>query len=332
VTTAEILAGFSKLSALVVGDICLDRWCRYDPAASEPSRETGIPRIGVVESVVTPGGGGTVANNLTSLRPRQVSVLGVRGDDGFGFELERALGERRISADLMVKIRNWQTFTYTKVLNSLTGKEDQPRLDFISMRPLPEETERQIINNLRSAFAAFDVVLVADQAETDAGGVVTPAVRECLIELAAKYPAKVVLADSRKRVHLFRNVTVKPNRDEAEAACRTLFGAVDFARLRAHLHAKIIMVTHGPKGALVITEGQETWAKAWPVEKPVDICGAGDSFAAGTALALAVTRDPVVSAGFGNLVASITVMKKGTGTASPEEVLAAEARRSAIAR
>jgi sugar/nucleoside kinase (ribokinase family) len=59
----------------------------------------------------------------------------------------------------------------------------------------------------------------------------------------------------------------------------------------------------------------------------VDICGAGDSFAAGTALALGVTRDPVVSAGFGNLVASITVMKKGTGTASPEEVLAAEARR-----
>ncbi len=27
---------------------------------------------------------------------------------------------------------------------------------------------------------------------------------------------------------------------------------------------------------------------------------------------------------FGNLVASITIMKKGTGTASPEEVLAAD--------
>ena len=32
-TTAEILAEFPKLSALVVGDICLDRWCTYDPAA-----------------------------------------------------------------------------------------------------------------------------------------------------------------------------------------------------------------------------------------------------------------------------------------------------------
>jgi len=57
------------------------------------------------------------------------------------------------------------------------------------------------------------------------------------------------------------------------------------------------------------------------VEKPVDICGAGDSFSAGAALALAVTGSPVEAARFGNLVASITIMKKGTGAASLAEVL-----------
>jgi bifunctional ADP-heptose synthase (sugar kinase/adenylyltransferase) len=36
-----------------------------------------------------------------------------------------------------------------------------------------------------------------------------------------------------------------------------------------------------------------------------------------------VTQSGVEAALFGNLVASITIMKKGTGTASPEEVLAA---------
>jgi sugar/nucleoside kinase (ribokinase family) len=59
------------------------------------------------------------------------------------------------------------------------------------------------------------------------------------------------------------------------------------------------------------------------VEHPVDICGAGDSFSAGAALAYAVTRSPVEAARIGNLVASVTIMKRGTGTASPEEVLAA---------
>jgi rfaE bifunctional protein kinase chain/domain len=327
-TTSEILSGLTKFSALVVGDICLDRWCTYDPATSEPSRETGIPRIGIVATEVTPGGGGTVANNLASLKPKAVAVVGVRGDDGFGFELERALAERGITADLMVKIPNWHTFTYTKVINSQTGEEDKARLDFISTRQFSESVEKQLISNLRSAVPKFDAILVADQAETASGGVVTPAVRECLIELAAKYPEKVFLVDSRKRVHEFRHVTVKPNHDEAAEACIRLFGTVNYAKLREHLKAETLIVTHGPKGALVIEKDKEAWSKAWPVEKPVDICGAGDSFSAGTALAMAVTRDPLASAGFGNLVASITVRKKGTGTASPEEVLAAESRGS----
>ena len=60
----------------------------------------------------------------------------------------------------------------------------------------------------------------------------------------------------------------------------------------------------------------------------MDICGAGDSFSAGAALALRVTGSPAEAARFGNLVASITIMKKGTGTASPEEVLAAACPRN----
>jgi len=250
-----------------------------------------------------------------------VAALGIRGDDGFGFELVRALNRRGISGSLLVEIPSWHTFTYTKLLNIETGIEDQPRVDFISTQPLPLEAQKRIVDNLVSAVTDFDVILVADQAETAAGGVVTPGVRDTIIELAGRHAGKVFLVDSRKRVHLFRKVMVKPNRAEAEAACQQLFGHVDFRRLREQLRARAVMVTHGRQGALVVEEGKETWAKPRPVENPVDICGAGDSFAAGTALAMAVTGDPVAAASFGNLVASITVMKKGTGTASPEEVL-----------
>src|SRR5262249_27773060 len=75
-TIREILDHLPKLSALVVGDICLDRWCTYDPAEAEPSRETGIPRIGVLATTVTAGAGGTVANNLAALGVGRVAVLG----------------------------------------------------------------------------------------------------------------------------------------------------------------------------------------------------------------------------------------------------------------
>jgi len=84
-----------------------------------------------------------------------------------------------------------------------------------------------------------------------------------------------------------------------------------------------MIVTDGPNGALVVEPQQETFCQTKPIPKPVDICGAGDSFSAGTAMALKVTGSPLEAVRFGNLVASITIMKKGTGTASPAEVLEA---------
>lgn len=325
-TTREILDGIQSLRALVVGDICLDRWCTYDPNASEASRETGIPRLAVVETEITAGGGGNVANNLAALGAGKIAALGVRGDDGFALELDGVLRERRISTDLMVGLERWQTFTYTKLINAQSGVEDQPRVDFISTRPLPREAETRVMDNLVSAMEEFEVVVVADQAETSRGGVVTPAVRDAILGLALKYPNKVFLVDSRKRIGFFRGVMIKPNRDEAEAASQELLGRIDFGGLRAHLGAKAMLMTDGAQGAFVLEEGRETWARARAVEKPVDICGAGDSFAAGAALAMAVTGDPVEAAHFGNLVASVTIMKRRTGSASPEEILAAAAR------
>jgi rfaE bifunctional protein kinase chain/domain len=322
-TPAAILAGFPKLSALVVGDICLDRWCTYDPAAADPSRETGIPRIGVIRTEVTAGAGGTVANNLIALGAGSVSVLGVVGNDGFGHELVKALERHGISSGTLIQALEMQTFTYTKLINSKTGVEDLPRVDFINTRPLDPKVEQQVLDALPAAVHESDVILVSDQAETSAGGVVTPAVRNLLSELALSYPGKLFLADSRARIGLFRNVIIKPNREEAESVCLQQFGRVDYQVLREYCQARFMIVTDGANGALVVEPEHETFCKTKPISNPVDICGAGDSFSAGMALALAITGSAVEAAHFGNLVASVTIMKKGTGTASPAEVLEA---------
>lgn len=316
----RILAAFPGKSALVVGDVCLDRWCSYDPAEAEPSRETGIPRIGVISTEVTPGAAGTVANNLAALGVGRVAVLGAIGEDGFGFELSEALRVRGISSEFCVRTNRIQTFTYTKVINRETGVEDFPRLDFINTKPLPPEVERRIVDTVQSAVEGFDVIFIADQAETSAGGVVTAVVRDVLCDLAAVYPEKIFLADSRARIQHFRRVVIKPNQQEAEAASRALFGQVDYPAFFRYTDSKLLMVTHGGEGVLVVDPEGEHWIKTRPEPSPVDICGAGDSFSAGAAMTLAVTGSGEEAARFGNMVASITIMKKGTGTASPDEV------------
>lgn len=315
--TASVLAGFPKLRVLVVGDVCLDRWCRYDPGQRDPSRETGIPRVAVIETEVSPGAAGTIANNLTALGAGRVAVLGVAGDDGHGHELVQALEDRLISSEFLIRSPLVATFTYTKLINAATGVEDLPRVDFINGRPLPEPLESQVLAALQNIAGGFDVILVSDQAETAAGGVITPRIREALCGLP-----QPVWVDSRARSEHFRNVILKPNREECNAASLRALGRIDDRALRDFTKAKLLVITHGPEGALVIDGTGETWVRTLAIEHPVDICGAGDSFAAGAAMALAVTGSPLDAARFGNLVASITIMKKGTGTASPEEVWA----------
>src|SRR5262249_27421236 len=150
----------------VVGDVCLDRWCRYDPSLAEPSRETGIPRIAVVSTEVTPGAAGTVAANLAALGSGRVDVLGLVGDDGFGYELERALAVRGISTGLLVRAPGVPTFTYTKLINSATGEEDYARVDFVCTAALRQTIESELIVRVERAAVNCDVILVSDQAET----------------------------------------------------------------------------------------------------------------------------------------------------------------------
>ena len=262
----------------------------------------------------TPGAAGTVANNLAALGCGCVAVLGIAGEDGFAWELDAALRARRIDTTWLLRSPDLATFTYTKLINGVTGAEDLPRVDFINTQPLPGDLDLKLVNTLRNIADGFDVILVSDQAETG-GGVVTPGVRDALGDLK-----KLVWADSRKRCEMFRNVILKPNREEADAACIRICGQVNYAALRSHTRAKLLVITDGPQGAQVVDDAGETWVPARPNENPVDICGAGDSFSAGAALALAVTGSAIEAARFGNLVASVTIMKKGTGTASPAEL------------
>jgi bifunctional ADP-heptose synthase (sugar kinase/adenylyltransferase) len=321
VNWASILERFGGSRVLVVGDICLDRWCRYDPSEADRSRETGIARVAVVATEVSPAAGGTAACSAASLGAGKVAVIGAIGQDGFGLELERSLAERHIDYHLLVASRRIQTFTYTRLINDITGAEDKPRVDSINTRSLPDEVEDQLIANFHSAYQSFDIILISDQAESEHAGVISPAFREVLSDVAQRNPEKIVIADSRNHIELFRNAIAKPSRQEADRACLKLFGGADYARLRQTIGTKPLLVSDGIEGVSIVTEKGIQHIQADAPGDLVSTGGANDSFAAGFALALQATGDLETAARLGVLVSRVTIMKKGTGTASPAEVL-----------
>ena len=321
-TCAEVLARARGASVLVIGDICLDRWCRYDPALAEASRETGIPRVAVTSIAVTPGAGGTVAANLAALGAGRVDVLGVVGRDGHASELHRALAAKGIESGLLIETREVRTFTYTKLINDTTGIEDLPRVDFVNSSPLSARVEQRLVDRFIDVRAEYDAVVVADQAETDQGGVVTPRLREAICERARGSARQVFVADSRRRVHRFRHVIATPNESEAASACMEAFGEVDYGRLHRAIGGPALVVSAGSSGAWLVDDSGTRLVEARAAGEPIDTCGAGDSLSAGLSLALVAGAEPGIALGFGIIVAGVTVTKPGTGTASPAEVLA----------
>ncbi len=191
--------------------------------------------------------------------------------------------------------------------------------------------EQEVIEYLREFAASFDIIFVSDQADTRRGGVVTPAVRALLEEIAQADPEKIIWVDSRLRVERFRNMILKPNEREASAASIGLFGDVDYQRLRDSRQFEADVRDQSRRGG----GGGGGWRRDG---------GSGVSSTAirwmsrAPAIASRPARrwlwpspdPPLDAARFGNLVASITVKKRGTGVASPEEVLAAGGRMSTL--
>src|SRR3954471_13249139 len=114
---------YSKLRVGVVGDFCLDRYLEIDPGRQEVSIETGLPVHNVVNVRSQPGGAGTILNNLVALGIGDIYPVGFSGEDGEGFELRRALRERRgVHLDHFLMTPERRTFTYCKPIVLTPGK------------------------------------------------------------------------------------------------------------------------------------------------------------------------------------------------------------------
>jgi bifunctional ADP-heptose synthase (sugar kinase/adenylyltransferase) len=292
----------------LIGDLFLDRYLDIDPARDEPSVETGLTAYQVTGVRSYPGALGTVMNNLVALGVGRIVPIAAIGDDGEGYELRQALGAMPgVTQRGVLATPGRRTPTYTK---PMYGTQELNRLDIKNRTPTPPAVEDAILQLLDEAWPQLDALIVLDQVSEADCGVVTSRVRERLAELGAKDPVKFVLADSRERIGLFRNVCIKPNERELASGLAGETG-------------RTVFFTRGAQGIeLKRPDGRPmVLVPAYPVPGPVDICGAGDSCSAGITSAMVSGVTDEEAAAFGNLVASITVQQIGvTGTASPEQV------------
>jgi bifunctional ADP-heptose synthase (sugar kinase/adenylyltransferase) len=330
----HVLAAVPGKAVGLLGDLFLDRYFDIDPALDEPSVETGKTAYQVTRVRSYPGALGTVVNNLAALGVGHIYPVAIIGDDGEGYELRQALAKLpAVDPGGLVVAADRRTPTYAK---PMYGGEELNRLDTKNRTPTPAGLEDRVLALFEAAWAKVDAWIVLDQVSEADCGVVTARVRDRIARVANGDPGRFVLADSRERIGLFRNVCAKPNEAECLAAVWIVppkkFTRDDRAFAPLDLARQIkgpVFLTRGAAGITFAPRpSSDGYAEsreipAYPVAGPIDVCGAGDSTSAGITCATVCGATPEQAAAFGNLVASITIRQVGTtGTATPDMVRA----------
>ena len=313
-----ILDSFCGRKVLIAGDLVADQF--LEGTISRVSREAPVFIMRHDSTETRPGGAANAAANIASLGGTPI-VVGLTGADANGELLRTSLGKRNVNCDRVLHVEGVHTTTKVRVLagQQYAARQQVIRIDYESDLPEPSDVESKLITSLKDAAAAAEAIVISDYGY----GAVSPGLFETAKRIAKDRGIPLV-ADSRFRLEAFAGAsTATPNQDEVEHILGPGFTDADCESLRRRLELEALLVTRGNKGMLLVEENRDPLAiEAVGSTTPVDVTGAGDTVIAAYALGLAAGLSYADAASIANHAGGIVVMKRGTATATPEELLA----------
>jgi rfaE bifunctional protein kinase chain/domain len=322
----NIINQLQKVKIGVIGDFCLDAYWFIDKSKSEISVETGKKTLTVRQQKYSLGGAGNVANNLAAIGVKEINAFGVIGADPFGANMVSLMQNIGIkTTNILIQEEQWSTHVYTK---PYIEDEEQSRIDFGNFNVLSEETTDLLISNISNEIDGLDTIIINQQVLS---GIHTPDFRRKLLDVIRLRPDKIFIADSRNYCDEYNGAYRKMNDREVALLCHLKKDTSDVvlyteiresAKTLFKRYKKPLFVTRGERGSLAIDESGIIEIPGLLILSRIDTVGAGDSYLAGVASALAAGYGIEIAAEIGTFVAGVTVQKLfQTGTASPEEIL-----------
>lgn len=315
-TTA--IEAFRGKKVLIAGDLVADQFLHGTIA--RVSREAPVFILDHDVTHTVPGGAANAALNVASLGGEPI-LIGVVGDDANGELLKSALETAGVSCSSVFSHAGFHTTTKVRVLagQHYAPRQQVIRIDYGRHEELPEELTVRLCALLEGASAEADAIVVSDYNYGVASG--------RLFE-TAKFSAErlgiPLVIDSRFRLGDYPGATsATPNQDEVEQILGKNFTYEDCEMLRDKLGQKALLMTRGNKGMVLFETGRPPFEiEAVGPTEPVDVTGAGDTVIAAYTLGLAGGLLFRAAAAVANHAGGIVVMKKGTASASAEELAA----------
>jgi len=304
---------------LVIGDAMLDTY--LEGTADRLCSEGPVPVVSKTAEYRIPGGAANTAANVRAL-DADVIFLGLVGSDLAGELLRTALRQRGISDQWLVEDNNAQTLHKLRIIADgqyVVRFDEGPTTS-------TAESQQRLVDTLEEVYAQCDLVVISDYRY----GVLSDTLITRLYRLHEAQP-KVLLLDSKAlhRFSMLKASVVTPNLLEArmftESAEEEMFNLTTIEQIAhkmlARLHAQHVAITLGAHGVFLLNREQHGMhIPAHPVAQANDV-GAGDSFAAAMALALAAGGTIEEAARIGIDAASIAVTRQRTAVVQYQELL-----------
>ena len=302
---------------VIAGDLVADQF--LSGSISRVSREAPVFILKHEQTETRPGGAANAAANVASLGGVPL-LVGVTGDDENGRRLRESLQNAGVSCDSVLSNIAGTTTTKVRVLagQSYSVKQQVIRIDYENETEFANDIKARLVENMRTAASNADAIVVSDYGY----GVVGHELFDEARVLAGKYSIPLIV-DSRFRLSEFGGATsATPNQEEVEQLLGSGFTDPDCEGLREELGLNSMLITCGNKGMIVLDSGKNLRRfSAIGSTEPVDVTGAGDTVIAAYSLGLASGLDACDAAIIANHAGGIVVMKKGTATASADELI-----------
>ncbi|MFZ6028669.1 MAG: D-glycero-beta-D-manno-heptose 1-phosphate adenylyltransferase [Chloroflexota bacterium] len=320
----RLIDRFAGLRITVIGEAMLDVYAYGD--VSRLCREAPVPIVSIREENFAPGGAANTAANLAALGV-EVRFLSVVGHDTEAGILREALNRAGVSTEFILVSPGRRTLIKRRIIGA---QQLLARLDEGSTEAINGRFERLLIERLGDLYRQSDVIIASDYGY----GVLTTAVIEQLARCQAGAP-RILVVDSKNLAH-YRDVgvtVVKPNYAEAlrllgsdlqqwDGLDRLELVRKEGPHLLEITGAQIVAVTLDREGAMVFEADSAPYRTYAEPRPDSHAAGAGDTFIATFALALAAGGLTQDAAELASAAAELVVQKNGTTTYSLDDLRA----------
>ncbi len=321
---ATLFQGFATLKVGVIGDFALDVYFGLQTSTGERSLETGLDVFWGSQARASLGAAGNVVQNLRALGVTHSWVIGCRGDDLFGREMQHLLRAQGVQIQhLQIVAEQWDTCVYAKPNRD---KQEANRIDFGTANALSDTLFEGLLTGLEHLMADLDVLIINQQF---ANPLLTPKRVAMLNQLMARFPHVRCVADMRDVGMLIRGATLKVNTAELAKflnidppADPDLAWCAEQGTAFRKQTSGPLLITRGHLGILYLDDDETHLIDGLPLPGELDTVGAGDTVVATWAACIGAGATPEQALEIANLAAAVTVQKLAqTGTASLPEIL-----------